>query len=659
NLTSFTFSSSDVFISKLDASGDFVWAKRIGGTYHDGSHSITVDNAGNVYTAGTFNSTTDFDPGAGTFYLTPVSLYHDLFVTKLDLSGNFVWAIQLGGIENELEAYIETDISGNLYITASFVGTIDLDPGPGVSSFSTLGSYDMFLLKLDPSGIFTWARLTGGTSNEWPLSIVSDTAGNTYTTGYFFDTVDFDPGPAEYLMVSTGPANIFIRKMDPSGNFIWAKQIGGAPGVGNHICLDNSGNVYVTGHNYNGTMDFDPGPDHFYLTSAGMQDAFVCRLDNDGNFNWAIKVGGTNYDNAIETSVDNSGNVYTTGYFKSTVDLDPTAGTSVFIAAGQEDLFILKLCQRKIPVITSSTNTICYGDSAMLITPLADSYLWNTGDTTQSIIISSPGNYSVLTNENGCAASSASVLINMDSTVIALDTVVGRITICGEMNNSISVLPGADSYTWSLPPTWSGSSLTNTITFLPESPGGIISVTANNACGPSNLQSFQVTVLPMPTVTYSQSPGYLCDDDHLLVLSSGSPTGGTYSGTGVTGNSFDPMISGSGTFPVVYTYSDSNSCVNSDTALITVSPCTGIEQQETENQIVLFPNPAKDKTSIIVMANMHLSMFNGVGQNLGEWLLERGRHDISLENIPPGILFLRFDSTGSQTETTIKKLILE
>ena len=82
------------------ASGNFVWARRLGGTSDDQGFSIVVDGSGNVYTTGFFDGTADFDPGAGTFNLTSAG-GQDVFVSKLDSSGNFVWARQLGGTSSD------------------------------------------------------------------------------------------------------------------------------------------------------------------------------------------------------------------------------------------------------------------------------------------------------------------------------------------------------------------------------------------------------------------------------------------------------------------------------------------------------------------------------------------------------------------------------
>ena len=157
-----------------------------------------------------------------------------------------------------------------------------------------------------------------------------DSSGNVYTTGYFFFDVDFDPGAGSTELTSAGSNDVFVSKLDPLGNFVWAKRFGGPSSqVSFSIAVDDSGNVYTTGY-FQGTADFDPGSGTSNLTSVGSEDVFVSKLNSVGNFVWAKSFGGIGY----SVAVDSSGNVYTTGYFAGTEDFDPGAGTSNILSLG-------------------------------------------------------------------------------------------------------------------------------------------------------------------------------------------------------------------------------------------------------------------------------------------------------------------------------------
>ncbi|MCT4582972.1 MAG: SBBP repeat-containing protein [Flavobacteriales bacterium] len=341
NLSSFL--GNDIFIQKLDANGNFIWAKTFGGSGEDYGTSITTDASGNVYTTGIFYNTVDFDPGAGIFDLDAVGS-DDIFVQKLDANGNFLWAVAFGGTSIDAGQSITLDAAGNIYTTGSFRSTVDFDPGTGTDYITSNGNEDVFVQKLDANGNFLWAKAFGGTGPESAQSIAVDATGNAYTTGRFVGTVDFDPGAANYEITTSNNRDIFVHKLDSSGNFLWAKTFGSAPinDVGESVVVDASGNIYATG-NFQGTVDFDSGSGTFNLTSNGSRDAFVLKLDPSGNFLWAKTLGGSSNDYGHSLAVDVSGNIYTFGLFEGTSDFDPGTGTYNLTSTGFTDIFVQKM----------------------------------------------------------------------------------------------------------------------------------------------------------------------------------------------------------------------------------------------------------------------------------------------------------------------------
>lgn len=346
NLTS--KGSWDYFISKLDGSGNLIWAKSIGGTSTDGCQSIALDpNNGDVYSTGWFFGTVDFDSGPGTFNLTSEGSW-DVFISKIDAAGNFVWAKSVGGLDSEFGRSLIVDNDGNVYITGEFRDVVDFDPGPTRFELTSKGNVDIFICKLDSLGNFIWAKGMGGLEYEGGESIALDLRGNTeiFITGYFSGTVDFNPGPETFNLASIGTNDIFISKLDASGNFIWAKSMGGAPAnaFAWSIQLDAFGNVYSTG-SFTESIFFE-NIGIYSLTSAGKSDIFILKLDNSGKFIWAKSMGGANYDEAYSLDLDPTGmgDVYTTGYFDVSADFDPGADTfNLSSLNGSSDIFVSKL----------------------------------------------------------------------------------------------------------------------------------------------------------------------------------------------------------------------------------------------------------------------------------------------------------------------------
>ena len=224
---------------------DYEWAKSMGGSLGDNGYFVTTDDFGNVYTTGLFQGTADFDPDLGSYTLTSAGVF-DIFVSKLDINGNFVWAKRMGGSSWDRATSIQLDNTGNVYITGYFQGTVDFDPGSGIYDLTSGGSYDIFVCKLDGNGSFLWAKNIGGSLADVGYSLTIDNSGSVYTTGYFNGTVDFDPGSGIYNLTSLGSADVFVSKLDVNGNFVWAKQMGGTNyDVSYHITHDDLGNIYT------------------------------------------------------------------------------------------------------------------------------------------------------------------------------------------------------------------------------------------------------------------------------------------------------------------------------------------------------------------------------------------------------------------------------
>lgn len=185
------------------------------------------------------------------------------------------WAKNMGGTSSAGGNSIAIDAVGNIYTTGSFSGTADFDPGAGILILTASGDQDAFISKSDASGNFVWAIKIGGLYSDFGIGVAVDSLGNVYTTGSFGLTVDFDPGAGTSELTAVGGNDIFILKLDASGNFIWVKRVGGTSIDDNYaLTLDKSGNIYLTG-DYSGKADFDPGAGTYELQSVGDLDIFV------------------------------------------------------------------------------------------------------------------------------------------------------------------------------------------------------------------------------------------------------------------------------------------------------------------------------------------------------------------------------------------------
>jgi hypothetical protein len=348
NLTSKSY-YSDVFISKLDSLGNFVWARQFGGSGPDIAASLATDPFGNIIVVGKFSDTVDFDPGIGSFNLTAAPNVEDIFICKFDFNGNFVWAKQISGSgTNYKEANsVGVDALGNIVTTGYFSGVVDFDPGNNGFNLSS-NNYDVFVCKLDSNGNLIWVKQMGGANYDEGRSVAVDVNGNIYTTGYYGYTADFDPGTGVFNLTAIDWGDIFISKLDALGNFVWARSIGGHNllygDMGSSIIVDAHSNVYTTGY-FEDTADFDPGIGIYKLITTGFRDVFISKLNSSGDFVWAKSFGGNDYDGDTgnDISLDTDGNIYALGSFCSTVDFDPGTSIHNLSTGSREDIFISKL----------------------------------------------------------------------------------------------------------------------------------------------------------------------------------------------------------------------------------------------------------------------------------------------------------------------------
>jgi hypothetical protein len=279
-----------------------------------------------VVVTGYFQRTADFDPSAGTANLTSAG-GSDIFIAKYNSSGDYLWANGIGGTGGDQGTSLTFDGSGNVVITGYFNGTVDFDPSAITDNLASAGGNDIFIAKYNNSGDYVWAKGIGGTGFDNSYSLTLDGSGNVVITGYFNGTADFDPSASTANITSAGGNEIFIARYNSSGDYLWAKGIGGTGGnQGNSLTLDGSGNVFVTGY-FTGTADFDPSASTANLTSAGGTDIFIAKYNSLGDYVWAKGIGGTTNDSGNSLTLDGSGNLNVTGYFNGTADFDPSVNT--------------------------------------------------------------------------------------------------------------------------------------------------------------------------------------------------------------------------------------------------------------------------------------------------------------------------------------------
>lgn len=297
---------------------------------HSSQANVKIDHAGNVLMTGKVYYYDDLIPGTDTLFYPPVANSDDFYFQKLDSNGQHLWTRKFGSAGYDRAWLIAEDEDHNLYLTFTFKGTLDVDPGPGehwITSHSHDGTQfiDIGILKFDPDGNFIWARNYDSWTPFQAYSginrILPDGNGHLYIAGAFGNEL-----PVEYSETfgySNGNQEAFVMKLDTDGNTIWTKTFGGNGKDAVQDLLFTAEKDLLLSGDFRLNVDFDPS-NAFYnvFAPAGTVGLFILKLDTNGNFIW-VKTSEGGLPLAAYIALDNDENIYWTSVFHGTTDFDP------------------------------------------------------------------------------------------------------------------------------------------------------------------------------------------------------------------------------------------------------------------------------------------------------------------------------------------------
>lgn len=307
------------------------------------SRSLGVDSIGNIYAAGFFQDSCDFDPGTGTNLQVSAGAF-DIWVGKYDAAGDHQWAFSLGSSATETAADLHVDDSGYVTIVGVFNSTLDFDPGPGVTTLTSSGGQDGYIARYDPNGNFVWVRQFTGMTNNSFSQVGRDRNGNYYLAASITGVVDADPGPGTFNLGDGGTdGDILLLKLNSAGNFVWAWQINGnGTDAVSGMDIHPDGDILVCGL-YGSGLDLDPGPGAVSLPNAASVNGFIARYDSSGAFQWGGPINSNTLGTTRDIAWGENKTAVTVGTFYGTTDLDPGSGTNNVTANGSGDFYVQKL----------------------------------------------------------------------------------------------------------------------------------------------------------------------------------------------------------------------------------------------------------------------------------------------------------------------------
>lgn len=418
--------SNDVFAAKYDTNGNLIWAKKVGGgSGSDKGLGISL-SGGSLYITGNFQGGANF----GSTHLS-VSGAHDIFIVKYTTGGDFQWAKKAGGSGEDEGFGISGDPGGNVYVTGYFTGTANFSG----TSVSTNGGTDIFLAKYNSGGDLLWVKKFGGSANDAGNAIKVNSSGSIFLTGGFRNTTLFG---SISLRTPNGNSDIFIARLDSSGNVIWAKKAGGGDNdSGRGIAVDGSSNCFITG-NCGQSATFGSTT----INGADVTELFFASYDASGNYRWVLKAGGATdvsdpnrfIEMGLSIATDPSGNVLASGAYRSSSTF---GGTTLSPFSTHTDVYITKIGASSKMLADSlgaqitplKTATFCNGADVLLKTQQDSSYSYSwfkndliikdaTGATYKA---NSPGSYKVMIiSENDTVTTDPTVVTESKSIAVSL-----------------------------------------------------------------------------------------------------------------------------------------------------------------------------------------------------------------------------------------------
>jgi hypothetical protein len=314
NTDTFTVNGShDIFLAKYDNSGNELWVKHYGGPYNnsmpfkqEGGYSIiysTVDDA--IYLSGIFVGSCTF----GSFTVNTNPSDKDVFICKLDVNGNCLWAKSAGSGGDDTSVQLELNPNGDIFVVGSMRYTANFD--------TLIVPQGGFLAKYDTNGNCNWVKIICSGNNATAYG----SSGNPYSINFYDDALYILVGKAAdtlhidtITIVAQNDYSNVLAKFDTTGNIVWAKVIGSPSSSGLKLSMDSAGNCYFGGIFCNGFSIIES--DTIY--SNGSCDFYFVKYDKNGVYKWKTQSFASQKASAWNSSTDSFGNVYIAGEFKGT-----------------------------------------------------------------------------------------------------------------------------------------------------------------------------------------------------------------------------------------------------------------------------------------------------------------------------------------------------
>lgn len=392
----YSFGQNDGYISKFDINGNYVWTQTFGSKNFDYVGDISISAKNEILLTGSVSDTAYFENKQYKLYSKSLGVFG--FIAKFNSNGKYLWAQLIGDGECH-GVSISNDDADNIYVEGYFYSFVNFNYKGTQVYKSSQGGADVFILKLKSNGDFIWVKSFEGILEEGTREMYVSPSGNiysltifqtTYSTNTVYNKVDFDPSSSNFYITNKGPSCVVISKLDSSGNFKWAKPLGGDYSVidGTDITQDYMGNIFTCGA-YQSIVDFNPDLPEFKDTTNGSYDIYIHKL---GHCEPTLRI--------VNLEICNGMNYV----FKGKV----ITKSGQYIDTFQSHYGCDSIVHLNLNIKPS--NSIFKIKDTLVSTLVADTYQWYNCDSNKIIIgaidkqliLLAKGNYSVITSKNGC-----------------------------------------------------------------------------------------------------------------------------------------------------------------------------------------------------------------------------------------------------------------
>lgn len=621
----------------------------------------------------------------------------------IDPSTSLVWGTYFGGNAREYCTSNGIDATNNVYIAGYSLSTANIATA-GVHQSTLTGSFDAYLSKFNSNGVQQWGTYFGGTSFDVFYAIHVMPSGIVFASGDTGSSSNIASGGAHQTTYGGGVDDAILVKFDANGQRLWSTYIGGNQhDISCAITVDSNGDAIITGHSESSTAIATSGAySNFYSLNY---DVFINKFNTNGVRIWGTYYGDTGADEAYGITTDASNNIYVTGFTNSAFNIS-SGGFQNFIG-GSTDAFLAKFDP-------SGTNLIWatyYGGTGdekgnALQCDVATGNIYLGANTTSSNSIASPGAYqaAIGSADDGFIAAFNSAGSRLWSTyyggndvdyinALVLDAdkniLISGQTLSSNTMNSLGAyqnnlaLSGfydgffakfSNSGVRKLGTFFGGSDNENCTAICVDNLNkvyisGETSSTLSISTPGSHMQNYaggvdaflaKLCVAPEPIIAPSGTITTCVNNTYTFTASPGYP--GYLWNTGGTNNPLAVNVgSVAGTFYFGVTATDSDGCSGtSDSSIVIVNLCTGIEEKRSDGFISVYPNPAKETLTLrLDIGNEpvgNIELFSVMGESILKGEVNETVHTINIKELASGVYFLRCDSEG---KSLMKKIVVE